>query len=118
MTDPDTPPRVLEDEHGVQYVVLDTRRRNKVGPFTPWQWAVVSSWFVIIVLGTVLTVFTVRTFHNTQRLNRSICAQAVYLDGIRTRSPEVQKATDKLEADLRRLQRCPQAKREVPAPPG
>lgn len=115
---PDSPAHVLQDEHGVQYVVLDRRTRKKLGPFTTWQWAVVSAWFVLALVGTVLTLYTVRTFNNTKRLNESICAQAVYLDGIKAKSPAAQKATDDLEKKLRKLQRCPQATREVPAPPG
>lgn len=110
----------LEDQAtGEHYVVVDRRGpRRKLLGLSAWQWAVVATWIVLVVGGTALGTIAVTANRNTHRLNRSICAQVVYLDGIKTRSTEQQRRLDRLVSDLRSLQRCPPPPPPIVAPSG
>jgi hypothetical protein len=110
--------RRLEDETGEHYVVVDERRRHQVLGFSTWQWAVIGTLIVSVVIGTAVGRIALTAKHNTERLNQSICAQVVYLDGIRTPGPEQQRRIDKLVHDLRALQDCPPPPPPIVAPGG
>lgn len=113
------PPKILEDqETGQHYAILDRRRRTKYWIFTTWQWGVVGAYFVAIVLSIALGVAVANVNSNAHRLNKSICAQVLYLDGIKTDDQRSQKRIDRLVEQLRELQRCPPPPPEIPAPPG
>lgn len=114
------PAKVLEDqETGQHYAVLDTRRRNKYWIFTTWQWGVVGAYLVTIVLSIALGIAVAHVNSNNRKLNNSICAQVLYLDGVKSRNEQAQKQVDQLVRQLRGLQRCPTGPaHKVPAPPG
>lgn len=119
MTELEGDERRLRDESGREYVVVDRRGpRRKVFGLSAWQWAVIGAWLVLIVGGTALGTVSVTASRNAKRLNRSLCAQVVYLDGIQSPSREQQQRIDKLVNELRDLQHCPPPPPPIAAPSG
>lgn len=115
-----TPLRTLEDEAGRHYVVLDSRGRRRLWlGLSTWQWAVVGAYLVAIVLSIALAIRGEQIDSNARKVQRSICAQAIYLDGVKSRDPVAQARLDKLVRELRALNReCPASPPERPGPGG
>jgi hypothetical protein len=115
----DEEPRRLEDPTGEQYVVVDERRRHTWFGLSTWQWAVLGAYFVSFILWLALGAYAIKTRRNTDKLNTSICAQVIYLQGTKARDPLAQKRIDNLVQTLRSLQHCPKRSGpRVPQPPG
>lgn len=118
MTEQDAGGRRLQDETGEHYVVVEQRKRRKLFGLSTWQWAVIGAWAAAVLIGTAAGRIALTAKHNSERLSTSICAQAVYLDGIRANSPQAQRRIDQLVRELRQLQRCPPPPPPIRAPSG
>lgn len=86
----------------------DERGRQRFWVFSSWQWAVLGSYLVAIILSAIVGVIGKTALDNTTRIDRALCAEIIYLE-----HPELRRdpATQKLASDLRRLEvRCPAAR--------
>lgn len=52
----------------------------KHGLFTTWQWAVICSYFVAIILSFIAGVAANRALDNTERIDKALCTQIAYLE--------------------------------------
>jgi hypothetical protein len=112
---------LIDPETGERFVVIPERRsgRGTLGPFSFWQWCVMAALVTCVVTSIVTAVLTERSTHNTTKLNRSICVQVVYLEGIRARDSAAQAKLNKLVRQLRQLNpSCPHARGPRPVGPG
>jgi hypothetical protein len=60
-------------------VTPDRRNATKHGPFTTWQWAVLGSYFVAIVLAVSVYKLANRADENANRGNAAICVEVAFL---------------------------------------
>ena len=74
----------------------------KLGPFTIWQWAVLAVLLVAIGLNIRSCSIADQAHKNTERIDKSICAEIHYLERIATASENPQ-AADELNRLTREL---------------
>jgi hypothetical protein len=77
--------------------------------FTSWQWAVIGAYIVAIVLSAVVGALARKAQSNTVRIDKALCAQIAYLDGVsRVAQPAARVEINKLIVKLRVLEpSCP-----------
>lgn len=58
----------------------DQRRRHKLWRFSTWQWAVLGSYLVAVVLSFLVGRAGNTALDNTDRIDKALCAQIEYLE--------------------------------------
>lgn len=81
----------------------DRRNAVKHGPFTTWQWAVLGSYFVAIVLSLAIYGLAHRADLNAEHGNAAICVETAFLrNAAQTTEALVRKGPDTPENRARR----------------
>jgi hypothetical protein len=72
---------------------------------TSWQWAVIGAYIVAIVLSAVVGVLANKAQDNTERIDKALCAQIVYLERVSRSAPPASRGpVHQLTVDLRKLE--------------
>lgn len=83
----------------------DRATGQKHGPFTTWQWSVLGAYLVAILLSVVVGRIATQAVNNTERIDKSICSEIHYLEGVIrvSENPAAAKQLGGLVKDLREL---------------
>lgn len=96
---------------------MNPERRNRVHIwiFSTWQWAVLGAYAVAICLSVIVYRASNEALNNTERIDRALCAQIRYLEGVRpVARPEAKDDLSKLLNELRPLvPSCPPPRRAI-----